>query len=240
VTAANRTSDSLSRYLPVAVAVIIIALGYVWFIQPRLSDYLRDRDEIASLENRVQSLQSTVDRGRSVKSPDVAATLHLYEERVSADDHVSDVVELLARQALDSAPAGRVKALQIATGTSATWAPGQAAAPSRTDAELADQPDPRFGLFPSSVIYTPVTVSFDSSYEAITSFAWRLRDMPTLVEIRAMELTRGLPLMHATFRLFVYQRGPAAPVAPRTSAPASGTETGTAPRVASLSVAGEW
>ena len=241
MSAANRTSDMLSRVLPFVVAGAILLLGYFWFVQPRIAEYLTNRGEIANLEIRVRAMQDTVNRGRSTPSADEAAALKLFEERMSPDDRVSDVVELLARTALDSAPTGRVKGLQIATGQSAQWAPGQAGAVTRVGNDEPELPDPRFGLFPVSLTYTPVTVSFDAGYEAIERFLWRLRDLPTMIEIRSMALARGLPLMKASVRVLVYQRG-AAVATPDLLAPEPGgaPTSPLTPRVARLSLAEGW
>ena len=68
MSAANRTSDMLSRVLPFVVAGAILLLGYFWFVQPRIAEYLTNRGEIANLEIRVRAMQDTVNRGRSTPS----------------------------------------------------------------------------------------------------------------------------------------------------------------------------
>ena len=238
MSAASRTNETVTRVLPFVAAVAIILLGYFWFVQPRVAEYLRARTEITTLEVRVRALQDTVNRGKTAPSADEAAALKLFEERMSADDCVGDVVELLARMAADSAPKGTMKGLQIGTGTSAQWPTGAGQTATRAGSEPADQPDPRFGLFPVSLTYTPVTVTFQGSYDAIQRFVWRLRDMPTMIEIRSMELGRGLPRMQFAIRLFVYQRG-AAVVSPGLIPPGPAGSP-QAPRVARLSLAEGW
>lgn len=240
MSAANRANDTLMRALPFVVAAVIVLLGYMWFIQPNVTEILRSRNDATSLEARVRVLQDTVDRAKRGGSPDESSALRTFEARMSADDCVSEVVERMVHAALESAPKGKVKALQVATGESAHWAPTQAGAMARGGDMVTDQPDPRFGLFPVSVTYTPVTVAFDASYEAIERFVWQLRDMPTMIEIRSMELTRDLPLMHAVVRVYVYQRGGAVqkPVAPQGATPAG--QQSTAPRVARLSLSEGW
>lgn len=239
MSAANRTSDSFSRAIPFIVVAAIIVVGYLWLIQPRVTEYFRNRTEIATLEGRVRSLQDTINRGRSVPSPDESTAIKLFEERMSADDRVSYVVEQLARLAQDSGGKGKVKGLQIATEPSAQWAPGQTGM-SRTATDAGDTPDPRFGLFPATFTYTPVTVAFDAAYGDIERFVWRLRDMPTMIEIRSMELTRGLPLMHANLRIFVYRRGEAVASPSVAEPPSGGPASSLAPRVARLSLAEGW
>lgn len=237
MSAVNRATDTLERAIPVIVIAAIALVGYFWFVQPRIAEYLRNRNEIAQLETRVRDLQDTIDRGRGVAPPDEAAAMRLFDERVSRDDKVSEIVELLARAALDSAPKGQVRGLQIQTGESIQWQPGQIQVRGGTDA--ADMPDARFGLFPAALTYTPVTVSFDSSYAAITRFVWQLRDMPTMIEVHSMEMARGLPFMKARVRVFVYQRGDTLPGG-GLPAPAGAPGSPIAPRVARLSAAEEW
>lgn len=237
----RRTGDALSRFLPLAVAVLIIVAGYVWFVQPRVTAYLRSRTEVETLETRVRVLQDTVARGRGILPPDEAAAMRLFEERTSKDDKVSEVVEILAKTAQEVAPADRMRGLQIQTGTAVRWQPGQPVVHTGAgDEEDGGDPDPRFALFETPLIYTPVTISFESSYDGITRFLWRMRDLPTTIELRSMELTRALPLMQAKIRIFVFQRGEAAAV-PSPQAPApGGTASPTAPRVAALSTGEGW
>jgi len=237
VTAASRSNETLTRLLPFVVAGVIILAGYFWFIQPKVTEYLRMRTDITAAETQVRTLQGQVSRGQTATSPDEAAALRLFEERVSADDRVAETVELLARLALDSGPKGSIKGLQIQTGPSGQF-PASANQPARSPGDAGDGPDPRFGLFPVTLTYTPVTVSFDGSYDAIQRFAWRLRDLPTMIEIRSMELVRGLPLMKMAVSVFVYQRGAAA--APEAAPPAGAGASPQAPRVARLSLTEGW
>jgi hypothetical protein len=232
VSPSNRASETFERFAPLIVVAACLLVGYFWFVQPSVSEYVRLRTERSALESRVSLLRDTVNRGRSVLPPDEAAAMRLFEERTSADDKVSEVAELLARRALESAPKGRVRGLQIQTGTSIRWQPGQRLQDSGRAGEGADDPDPRFALFGTPLTYTPITITFESSYEAITSFVWQLRDLPTTIELRSMELTRGLPLMKATIQIFVYQRG-ASPGLPGLAP--GGVTSPTAPRVARLS-----
>jgi hypothetical protein len=214
----------------VALLAIVVG-GYVWFVQPRISAYRQNLAEVTRLETRVRALQDAVKDGGGAPSPDDAPALALFEQRLSKDDVVPEVVERLARLAGESAAAGRVRGVTITTGD-----PVQAhttnAAPSLGSGGVVI-PDPRFGLFPGPVAYTPVAVSFESSYEAIAGFAWRLRDLPTIVEIRSVELTRGLPLMRVAVQVLVFQSGEAR-IAPSSLAPGPPAlpPSSTAPRVA--------
>lgn len=239
MSAINRATATFERVIPIVVVAGIALVGYLWFVQPRVGEYIRNRNEIRQLETQVRDLQDEISRGRGLPPADEAAVLRLFEERVSKDDKVSDVVELLAKAALDSAPKGQVRGLQIHTGESTAWQPGVALA--RGTDGASEAPDPRIGLFPVPVTYTPVTVSFESSYAAIARFAWRLRDMPTLVEIQSADLARGLPLMRARLRVLVYQRSDTPGGAGvSTPTPAGPSPAPAVPRVASLTTTEGW
>ena len=80
--------------------------------------------------------------------------------------------------------------------------------------------------FPYEVSYTPLRVTFESTFEAAGSVLWQLRDLPTTVEVRSAALTRGLPLMKTELVVRVLQRGgaidaatPAVPPAGESAAP---------------------
>lgn len=239
MSAVNRATDTFERVIPVVVVAAIALVGYFWFVQPRIGEYLRNRNEVRQLETQVRELQDAVNRGRGTAPADEAAALRLFEERVSREDKVSDIVEILAKAAQDSAPKGQVRGLQIQTGDSVPWQPGLALA--RGGDGMSEAPDPRLGLFPVPVSYTPVTVSFESSYAAISRFVWRLRDMPTLIEVQSLELARGLPYMTARVRILVYQRGetPSGGIGSGPG-PAGPPASPAVPRVASLSTAEGW
>jgi hypothetical protein len=70
-----------------------------------------------------------------------------------------------------------------------------------------DGSDPRLALFPYEVSYTPLRVTFESTFEAAGNVLWQLRDLPTIVEVRSATLTRGLPLMKTELLVRVLQRG---------------------------------
>jgi hypothetical protein len=240
VSAANRATDTFERAMPVIIVAVIVLIGYFWFVQPKVTQYLATRDDVAGLQARVKTLTDTVSRGQGARPADEAVAINLFNARMSPDDQVSQVVEQLANLALASGPKNKIRGLQINTDPSARWQPGQAVPAGRGNGQADESPDPRFGLFGTELIYTPVIVTFDGSYDAIRDFTWHLRGLPTMIELRSVELTRGLPLMHATMRLFVYQRGSLAGV-PASLAPApGGPASSVAPRVARLSMAEGW
>lgn len=206
-TSTSRLTGALERFLPLIVLVVILLFAFFWFIQPKLTAYLASRGEVQTLEARLQALQNTVRQGRTEPPADSAAIIRQFEALVSPDDKVPDVVEFLVRTATASAPKDRFRGLQVETGESQR--PTVADRGPRVAGASGTESDPRYSLFPVSLTRTPVTITFESTFEAIAEFAWRLRNLPTLVEIRSLELTRGLPLMTARLTVFVYQRGPA-------------------------------
>lgn len=223
---AVRSTSSLTRVLPVIVAAVILAIGYFWLVQPNVAEYFRVRTDAQTLDLQVRTLRDTLARGRGTASPNERIGLDLFEQTVPTDDRVPEVVERLTRTVMASDP-GRIRGFRIATGDPIDPATGSG----------TDQPDPRFRLFPYAVTATPVTVTFDAGYEAIQRVVWRLQPLPTVVEIRAMELTRGLPLMHATMTVYVYRRGAAVPM----DLPGAETTAGSqAPRVAVLTMPERW
>jgi Tfp pilus assembly protein PilO len=215
---------ALPRVLPVVVGFVVVAFGYYWLLQSGISSYVRSLAEARTLETRVRALDDTVARGKGMTRPDEAEALRLFEERVSNEDQVADVLERLTRAVTESATDGKLRNLAIGTGDqSTTGAPGQ---PRPAAAGSTETIDPRWGLFPYNLTHTPVTLSFDASYATIVSFFSKIRDLPTAIEIRSVKLTRGLPLMTMQLTVFVFRRGDmipgaslAAPAQPEENAP---------------------
>ncbi|MEW5983920.1 MAG: hypothetical protein AB1806_16325 [Acidobacteriota bacterium] len=231
----TRLTSAFERYLPLIIIVGILLFAFFWFIQPPLTAYVASRGEVTSLEARLQTLQDTIRQGQAEPPADSTAVLQEFESRTAEDDKVADVVEFLVRTATASTPKGQFRALQV---TTAEMVRAQETDRGRRgSSRIGEGPDPRFELFPVALSHTPVTISFESSFEGIAEFVWRLRNMPTMVEIRSLELTRGLPLMKAELTVFVYQRGRATsgqgvPQPPEVPSPA-------VPRVAMLDPADE-
>jgi hypothetical protein len=228
--------DSLERLVPFLTIVAIVTGGWFWLIQPRLGAYLRVRTEVAALEERVRTLQQASARVRPQLPADLEGTQHEFEARVSADDKVADVAAAIARAVLASAPADMLRAFVIETGdrTSSPELAGSGDM-SRVSATAGmDGADPRLALFPYAVSYTPLRVTFESTFEAAGNVLWRMRDLPTVVEVRSATLTRGLPLMKTELLVRVLQRGdtvdPGSPAVPAVTAPP--VPGPTAPRLA--------
>ncbi len=212
--------SALDRLGPLAVGIVVAAVGFTWFVRPGLSACLRARADVVSVTARVRALENMLARAGAQAPVDDRQLMTEFDKAVPSEDRVPDVIELLARNALDSAPGTRIQGLLIEAGERVVA--GQAASPNApfVAVSASDQPDPRVGLFAPSIEYTPVSVSFESTFDAIGAFLWRLRDLPATVEIRSMQLTRGLPLMRIEVRGYVYRRGRS--LAPATPAGSGG------------------
>ncbi|MCX6552762.1 MAG: hypothetical protein NTY02_17465, partial [Acidobacteria bacterium] len=198
--------------------VVIVTLGYFWFIQAPLAAYMRSRADAVALADRVKTLQASAARASGAPAGDLEAPLRAFEQQVSREDKVADVTSLFAKAVLDSAPADKLREFSIETGDrvgSTLAESGSGRAPVASRGAESETPDLRLSLFPAPVSYTPVKVTFASTFEAVAGFMWKVRDLPTTVEIRSATLTRGLPLMKLELLAWVYQRGAAAGAAPQ-------------------------
>jgi Tfp pilus assembly protein PilO len=234
--AAARWREALQRLLPFLVAVSVAACGYLWLIQPRLGVYLRARSDAVMLRDRVRTLQASAARVLPQSPSNTQVALGEFERHVASQDRVTEVAAALAKAVLDSAPADRLRTFTIETGDRVQQGAdsGGRGSAQAGDPTGGDGPDPRFGLFPYGVSYTPIRISFESTFEAAADFLWKILDLPTVVEIQSVRLTRGLPLMKAEVVIRVYQRGDAAD-AGQAAAPARvppGPGGPTAPRLA--------
>lgn len=189
-----RHSRAIALVVPWFAAIGLALAGYVLAVSPLVSEYRRHLDEEARLEARAVVLRAAIVRGGSAAPVDPAASVLRFEQRVSGSDVAAELAERLARLADESARETGIRSVRLSTGDA-----GEAA------------PDVRFALFPSRVTATPVTVSFEASYATMARLAWQLRELPTVVDIRSIRLTRGWPFMHADVRLLVCRRGGAQP-----------------------------
>ena len=226
-------AQALERMLPLLVFAAVITAGWFWFVQPRLAMYLRASTDTAALEERARTLQLSAGKDRSAQPVDLERTQREFEARVSADDRVAAVAAALAEAVLASASAGELRAFVMDAGDRVSAARG-ADRDAGTAGSAADGADPRLALFPYSVTYTPLRLSFESTFETAGNLLWRLRDLPTTVEVRSAVLTRGMPLMKTELLVRVLQRGEAAEI-PMPAVPPSATAPDpnpTAPRLA--------
>ena len=231
---AGGLAETLERVLPLLTIAVVIAAGWFWFVQPRFVSYLRARTDVAALEERVRTMQLASARPSPQPPADLARTQREFEARVAADDRVADVAAALAQAVLASAPPGKLRSFTIETGDRTSPGGGAGSLARASAAGGTDIADPRLALFPYEVSYTPLRVTFESTFEAAGSLLWRLRDLPTAVEVRSAALTRGLPLMKTEVVVRVLQRGgpieAAAPMLPPAGGPPAPGPT--APRLA--------
>lgn len=229
----DELTQALERLLPLLVFAAIITAGWFWFVQPRLAMYLRASTDTAALEERARTLQLAAGKDHSTPPVDLDRTQREFEARVSPDDRVAEVAAALAQAVLASAPAGDLRAFVMDAGDRVS-APRGADRDAGTPGSAADGADPRLALFPYSVSYTPLRLSFESTFQTAGDVLWRLRDLPTTVELRSAVLTRGMPLMKMELLVRVLQRGDAAEI-PMPVVPPSATAPDpnpTAPRLA--------
>ena len=241
----GRLSDAIEHLLPFLIVVAIVTFVYFWFIQTPLNLYVRTRTDTAALQTRLKAAQDSVARASGTAPVDIQASLAAFERQMPTDDQVGEVTARLARAVLDSVPVDKLRGFAIETSDrikAEADAGGRAKMPRVTADTVGSAPDPRFSLFPYKVIYTPVKVVFSSTFDGIANFMWRVRDLPTTVEVKSATLTRGLPFMKMELLIWVYQRGAAitpdlvpGPITPQTpTAPSPLAIPPVVPRVAQL------
>ena len=177
----RRLAANRGTVLAAAGPLAIIPLFYVVIVRPRAAEGRQAAAQAIDLRARLGALATgtipiddAVGRGPRRPSP----ALQEFEQRVPDADRVPDLVERLARIAAEGA--GDVAALRIETG-------GRADA-GGNDASVVD---PRLELFGAPLASTPIAVGFEATYSGVGRFLWRLRNLPTAVEIRTLEVTRS-------------------------------------------------
>jgi len=167
----------LRRFAPVAAFLMTVSLGWMVVVRPVSAERARTDDRLGALQQREAALQAMVTEPSppAVTIDPVAA----FERRVAADDPTAAMVERLARLAWDT----RARDLFIETVDGRT-ARGAGAPP------LPDtyRPDPRVALFDLPLSHTSIRMSFETDYASLGRFLWDLRDLPTVVEIRTLNV----------------------------------------------------
>lgn len=203
------------RIVPIVVPVLIVGVCYLTVIEPRARAARRAQAETIAVRARLSAIPVgvTVPRGE-IASVNTAGE---FEHRVPATDPVPDLLERLARVALEGSPSGSLRRLKIETADRVELAgPGAEGGP-RVASTSTDQPDPRFALFATSLTYTLISVKFEATYPALGGFLWNLRNLPTAIEIRSLDVTHvAVPAEDSRFLqvelvLFAFQRGAATP-----------------------------
>ncbi len=180
---------TLRRLLPVIVALVIVAVGFLWFVEPRITDMLRWQTEGRGLDNRVATLRASVDRASRMGGAATDEAMKQFEARTPTEDKVADVIELLAKRAQDPKAPGRLRGLLIEAGqrvgvgsaaaaaaaaAAAQGAPRVGGAPPESTGSL-EKGDPRLALFGGPFDYTPVSLSFLSTFDRGGDFFWGCR-----------------------------------------------------------------
>ena len=203
----------LSRFAPVGLPLAVLVAGWMFVVQPQVSDNARVAKEIDDLRQQLATVRSAVANPLPAKPADHA--LARFEHQAAGVDPTSELLEQLARLAATA----RVSNLLIETGERVSVGAHNASGPQVVGANTAD---PRLALFTMPLGYSPVTMSFDAEYERAGNLLWSLRDLATTVEIRDFEVrpvreeaTAGegpRRSIHVVLTLFAYAS--ATPVAP--------------------------
>jgi hypothetical protein len=185
------------RFAPLVLAAVLLVAGWMLFVQPRFSASSRAGQDIDGLRQRLTTLRAAI----AEPMPPAPATdpAAAFQRATAAGDATSQLLEQLARLAAD-APAVN---LLIETGERVE----AAQRPAGPQASNAPAPDPRLALFPTSLSYTPVTMSFDAAYSGVGDVLWGMRDLATTVELRNVEVRPADEgRVHVAITLFAYAR----------------------------------
>lgn len=188
----------LRKLAPFGLPLMIAVGAWFFLISPTASENARAGRELDALQQRLAQVRASVG-----EPPPPAASgdpVAAFERQVAARDASSQVVGELA------ALAGAAAATNLVIET------GERAAVAGSGGPQVDGgavPDPRFSLFPAPLAYTPIVMSFDAAFARVGDLIWDLRDLATITEIRALEVTpaTGAPgRVHVTLTVFAYAR----------------------------------
>lgn len=197
---------------PLVVVLAVVGVAYVALIDPRIARSRAARLNAEALEVRLAELRRSLDGSAPIGAGDALEALKEFERRAPAEDRLAKLTEDIARLALGSGP--DVRELFIEAGATVTPQPSQSGTP-RVVGGSGGGPDPRLDLFPVSLEYTPINVSFQTAFDQLGRFLWGLRNLPTIIEIRSLEMTRDVPYLKVKLELFAYRRlGSAVPKGP--------------------------
>ena len=181
----NVDTRALRPYAPLVVLIITIAVGWLAVIRPVSADRQGTRSKLASLRQREIALQRELSGQPPLgvdRDPEAA-----FERQLSSAPASPALLEQLARLAEDA----RARNLLIETVEGGPAAINAPASPAEAGRYGALQRDPRLALFDVPVSHAPIRVAFDTDYGSLGRFLWAFRNLPTVVEIRGLQI--GLP-----------------------------------------------
>jgi hypothetical protein len=176
----NIDARALRPYAPLLVLLLTVGAGWMAFVRPRSVDEQRAASQLAGLRQREIALRREISGPppRGVDGDPAAA----FERALASGNASPALVEQLARLAA----AARARNLLIETVEA-----GPATANARAQAESgggALQRDPRLALFDVPVTRAPIRVAFDTDYASLGRFLWAFRNLPTVIEVRAVSI----------------------------------------------------
>jgi hypothetical protein len=176
-----------TKALALVGSLVIFGFIYVLAVQPHREAAEAARQQLAALrEDLIRQRGLT----RSLPTLTQPSAKREFEIRTSEEDPTSAAVEAIVSLA-NSPSVGGVTNLSVETAVA-----------------IEGPIDPRIALFRQSVVYAPISVIFDASYDRIGRFFWNLRTLPSTFELRSVELTPvpAKALIRARLVLFVFQR----------------------------------
>jgi hypothetical protein len=181
------TLTGLTTAMAVAAPIVVFGFLFVLRVHPERHAAAESRYQLTMAREELNRRQLSV----SSKSMGTdASALAAFEARIAQSGGVGDAADTLTAF-LKSAEVGGVSNVAVETGASEDAASGSTAR-----------------LFLQTVKQTPITMSFDARYAQIGRFFRNLRVLPTIVEVRSVELTPGGPpgsgLMRAKVSLLVF------------------------------------
>lgn len=194
----NEHLERLRRFAPLAVALVIVAAGWMLFVAPAMARSSRSARDVAAMRQRLTQLRMSVSGPALQAAAD--SPVKAFEAAVAAGDASSAVLEQLA----GLASSARATNLLIETGARVTL--NDAAGPQVT---TSIQTDPRLSLFATPLSYSPLSMSFDAEFGSVGTLLWQMRDLATTVEIHKVTID-PLPTdarkVHVALSLFAYAR----------------------------------
>jgi hypothetical protein len=199
--------ERLRRLAPLALPLIIVAGGWLLLIGPSMTASVQAGRAVDSLEQELAQLRASV--GEPPPPAAEVDPVNTFTTRTVAGDASSRVVLQLASLAQRVSAAN----LSIETGNRVVVAPADGPQVSGGAAPT----DPRLALFNAQLAYTPITMAFDADFAAVGAVLWAMRDLPTTIEIRSMEIapraasttdtgTANDRRVHVTLIIFAYAR----------------------------------